>query len=249
MPPPNRLCRALSLGAFLFTTLSFADPKAPAPKEWGTRVTGTHAHFVPDGNEIALTFDVCRGKELDDATIAVLEREQVCATLFVAGPWLRENPEKAAKLVQNPLFEIENHGAGHRPLSSTGRSIFGIQGTRSLDEVAQEIECNATTLEALTGRRPKLFRPGTGFCDEIAVKAAEDLGYSIVTFDTIGDEGATLAGRAMTAAILRARPGSIVVLHLHRPRPGAAEAVDDAIAQLRKEGVRFVKLGERQLCR
>ena len=218
-----------------------------APREWGTRVTGAHAHFVPNGNEIALTFDLCRGMKLDDEMIAVLDRQHVCATIFIAGPWLRLNPEKAKTLAKDPLFEIENHGTNHRPLSSNGREMFGYRGTKDLEEAQHEVENNASALEPIVGHRPKLFRPGTGYCDEVAAKAVADLGFSVVTFDTLGDEGATLSGAAMTAAILRAKPGSIVVMHLHKPRPGSAQGLDDAITQLKKKGVSFVRLGERQL--
>lgn len=241
--PPAALLFALAV----FAASVRAQGPVPPPKQWGTHVSGAKSHFAAHGREIALTFDVCRGAELDDAMIAVLEREQVPATLFIGGPWLRANPDRAVALAANPLFEIENHGADHRPLSTNGRSAYGIPGTRNAEEAANEIECNARALEALTGRRPALFRPGTGHCDEAAVKIADDLGYTVVTFDTIGDEGATLAGHAMAAAILRAHPGSIVVLHLHKPRPGSAEGLAEAVTTLRKNGFGFVKLGERPL--
>ena len=214
------------------------------PVHWGTKIPGVYARFQTTEPEIALTFDACRAG-FDADMFAVLEREKVCATVFVAGPWLKLNTDAAKKLAASPWIEIENHGTNHRPLSVNGRGIYHLRGTQNPSEVIHEIEDNAKQIESLTGRRPRLFRPATGYCDDVAVRIANDLGYAVATFNVLGDEGATLTGGPMTDAIARASAGDIVIVHINHPRAGAAPALEKAIQQLRGKGFAFVKLGDR----
>lgn len=43
--------------------------------------------------------------------------------------WIDANPDWARQIAVNPLFQIENHGTLHEPLSVNGRSAYGIAGT------------------------------------------------------------------------------------------------------------------------
>ena len=96
-------------------------------------------------NRIALTPDavsvlVNNGHRV---MIEYLIKENIPATLFINARWIDANPEVFASLAANPLFEIANHGLLHRPASVNGKGIYGIAGTRSLDELVDEIEVNA----------------------------------------------------------------------------------------------------------
>ena len=61
-------------------------------------------------------------------------------------------------MANNDLFEIENHGYEHRPLSVTSNSIYGIDGTGSIKGAIDEIKLNEKTIYELTGRKTKYFR-------------------------------------------------------------------------------------------
>lgn len=137
-----------------------SDPAAIAaryrdvpPTKWRTSLRGVATTFAASGRQIALTFDACRGA-CDDALLATLERNAVPALLFLSSKWIDANPGRAEQLAANPLFEIGNHGTRHVPLSVTGRSAYGIRGTRSADEVVTEVWTNHTRLVALTGKPP-----------------------------------------------------------------------------------------------
>ena len=98
-----------------------------APTQWGMALPGITTSFPASGRQIALTFDACPGA-CDDGLLATLERNAVPAVLFLNAKWMDRNPDRAAQLVANPLFEIGNHGTRHVPLSVTGRSAYGIAG-------------------------------------------------------------------------------------------------------------------------
>jgi len=217
------------------------------PKEWAEGVRGVKTRLDTNQKVLALTFDACGGPRklgYDAKLIQYLESEEISATLFVSGRWIDANPEIFKKLSNSLLFEIENHGLNHKPCSALGRSVYGIEGTKSVGEIYDEIELNALKILNLTGHKPKYFRPGTSYCDEICVEIANAMGYQVVNFSILGDAGATYSKRRVKEALLKAPPSSIILLHMNHPENETAEGVIEAIPELKKRGFRFVKLSE-----
>ena len=95
-----------------------------------------------------------------------------------------------------------------------------------------------------TGHRPKLYRPGTAYCDEIGVQVANALGFEVVNFTVPGDAGATYSKNRVREALLNAPSSSIIVMHMNRPEGETAEGLMEAIPELKKRGFRFVKLSD-----
>ena len=218
-----------------------------APKEWGENVAGVKTRLETNEPVVALTFDACggpKGSKVDNALIDYLRAEKIPATLFVSGSWIDANPAAFKKLAADPLFEIANHGLAHKPCSVDGKSAYGIKGTASVGELVDEIEKNGKRIEAATGRKPKFYRPGTAYCDEVAVKVAGELGYEVVNYSVLGDAGATWPPEKIRQALLRAEPGAIVIMHMNQPRSRTAAGLKEAIPALREKGIRFVKLSE-----
>lgn len=217
------------------------------PHEWGEKVKGVKTRLNTDQKVLALTFDACggpKGSGYDAKLIDFLTGEAIPATLFISGKWMDANPEIFQTLSSNPLFEIENHGLTHRPCSAIGRSVYGIKGTKSVGEIYDEIEGNALKIRNLTGRRPKYYRPGAAYSDEICVEIANALGYDVVNFSVRGDAGATYSKRQVEEALLHSASGSIILMHMNHPEGGTAKGVIAAIPELRNSGFRFVKLSE-----
>ena len=77
-----------------------------------------------------------------------------------------------------------------------------------------KIELNARKIEAITGKRPRLYRSGTAFYDEVAVEIANLLGHQVAGFSILGDAGATFSATEVTAALLKAVPGDIALLRI-----------------------------------
>jgi peptidoglycan/xylan/chitin deacetylase (PgdA/CDA1 family) len=220
------------------------------PTKWGERVPGVKTRLHTKDKVIALTFDACGGKEgsgYDEKLIQYLIQEQIPATLFINARWIAANSSTFQSLASNPLFEIENHGTEHRPLSVAGKLAYGIAGTKNVKEVIHEMNDNADQLEKLTGRRPLFFRSGTAFYDEVAVSVAHDLGFELAGYSVLGDAGATYNTEQVYSAISKAPSGSIVLAHMNHPEKDTAEGVIKAIPQLRKLGFSFVQLASMEL--
>ena len=219
-----------------------------SPEEWGMEVSGVIRQIDTEDKVIALTFDACGGGGLssgyDQELIEYLIEEEIPATLFINYRWIDDNPESFAELAENPLFNIENHGYQHKPLSVEGREAYGIKGTESVEEVIEEVLKNQERLEELTGNTPRYFRAGTAHYDEVAVEIVNELGAKVIGFDINGDGGATFSKSQVKNSLLRAEPGSIVLAHMNRPESETAAGIKAVVPELRARGYEFVQLEE-----
>lgn len=221
------------------------------PRQWGEKVTGVAYALETHDKVVALTFDLCGGSArsngYDQDLVDFLENRRVPATFFISGLWLEANPELFHRLAANALFEIGSHGARHLPLSTTGRQAYGIRGTDSLPAALEEVDRNSRNIEALTGKRPRLYRSGTNYYDEVAVAALGELDYKAVGYSLLGDAGATFERQQVKQTLLQAQPGSIVILHANHPESGTAEGVRDALPILLADGFVMVRLSDYSL--
>jgi peptidoglycan/xylan/chitin deacetylase (PgdA/CDA1 family) len=217
------------------------------PIAWGDTVPRVVRRLPTTDRVVGLTLDACGGRTgsgYDAELIETLRRKRVPATLFINARWIEANPRKFSQLAADPLFEIANHGTEHRPLSVTGRSVYGIAGTASVAEVIDEVAVNQRLITKLTGAAPAFFRSGTAYYDDVAVRVVSDLGLRVVNFNVLGDAGATYSAAQVVTAMLSSRPGSIILAHMNRPDHGTAEGIHAALPKLLKRGFRFVHLSE-----
>lgn len=220
---------------------------AQIPRQWGEVVPGVRTRVHTSEKLLVLTLDACgspKGKGVDQGLIDFLVQEQVPAVLFINARWIDANPGLFKQLAANPLFEIANHGMWHKPASVSGRSVYGINGTKNIAELVQEIDLNRQKIEAITSRKTRYYRSGTAYYDEIAVQIAARLGHEVVGYSLLGDAGATYSASQVKAAFLAARPGDIILAHMNHPEAGTGAGIKAAIPELKKRGFRFVRLSE-----
>jgi peptidoglycan/xylan/chitin deacetylase (PgdA/CDA1 family) len=219
--------------------------KYQVPKQWGEFIPGVMTSLDTNEKVIALTLDACGGQtgsSYDAELIYYLRQQNIPATLFINSRWIDANYWTFMALNNIPLFEIENHGTNHRPLSMNGRTAWGIKGTENVNQITDEVLLNHRKIEKLTGKSPKFFRSGTAFYDEVGVKVVNEIGEIPVNYNVLGDAGATFSKEQVRDALLKASPGSIVLLHMNKPDDETAEGVKLAIPELKRRGYRFVKL-------
>jgi peptidoglycan/xylan/chitin deacetylase (PgdA/CDA1 family) len=217
------------------------------PRQWGENVTGVRTRLATNEKVLALTLDACgsaKGSGIDAALMDFLTQEQIPATLFINARWIDANPALFRKLAANPLFEIGNHGLRHKPASANGRSIYGINGTKDLRELVEEIELNARKIEAISGVRPKLYRSGTAYYDDVAVDVSRFLKHEVAGYSVLGDAGATFSAAQVKAALLKSTPGDIILCHMNHPESGTAAGIVAAVPELRAHGFRFVRMSD-----
>ncbi len=217
------------------------------PKEWGEHLNGVVSHIDDKNKEIALTLDACggeHGSKYDKELIDFLVKENIPATLFINYRWIEANKDIFMNLSKNNNFEIENHGYSHKPLSVNKKSVYNIEGTSNVEDVINEIKLNNDAIYKLTGKKPKYFRSGTAYYDEVAIKIADELGYKIAGFSINGDGGATFSKEEVINEVSKAKAGDIIISHFNQPNGNTYEGLKEALIILREKGYKFVKLGE-----
>jgi len=196
-------------------------------------------HGPRDLPRIALTFDLCQVPErpsgFDEQIVALLEREQVAATFFAGGDWLRTHPEEARRLAANPRFELGNHSWGHPDLRRL-----------SAGQVAIEIERTEAELVRVAGRTRRLFRLPFGTYNPETLQAVAASGVRIIQWDVVtGDPDPAMDAAAMLKEVRwGARNGSIIIMHANGRGRHTAEALAQILAWLRGRGYELVTVSE-----
>jgi peptidoglycan-N-acetylglucosamine deacetylase len=207
---------------------------------------------------IALTFDLCEQPGevagYDGAIIDYLRRENIKATFFAGGKWLRSHEERARQLMADPLFEIGSHSEAHR-------NFRGLEGDRLANEILgpqrsyEMIRARLTkaqcvredpAAESRIAPRIRLFRFPYGACNPLSLQAVHDQGLRAIQWDVAtGDPAPNVSAAAIVhAMVARAHPGAIILTHANGRGWHTAEALPLAVPKLRKMGFEFVTVSE-----
>lgn len=213
-------------------------------------------HAVTTQKVVALTFDADMTLKMRNelrsgkvaswynaAVVAVLERENVPATLFLTGLWIETYPAVTKELSQNSLFELGNHSYSHGGFRSP---CYGLPAVKKSNE-AGEVQKTDDLLQEYAVAYKRYFRfPGLCF-DADDVKRVEAQDYTVINGDVEGgDAFEKRPGPIIAAVVTHVRPGSIVILHMHGGpnAPETAIALPEIIKRLRAEGYSFVKVSD-----
>ncbi len=213
---------------------------------------------LPAGRKlVALTFDLCeQSSEIagyEGRIIDTLRRENVKATLFAGGKWMRSHETRTHQLMSDPLFEMANHAEAHRNLRTLKSDALQdeILGPQRAYELMRkrfsETQCAAALPEAVQSIAPRmsLFRFPYGACNPESMKAVNDAGLLAIQWDvSIGDPSPGTKPAAMVRAMKTVKPGSIIIGHANGRGWHTAEGLPAMIAELKKRGFEFVTVSE-----
>lgn len=195
-----------------------------------------------ESKTIYLTLDACGGKHgsiPDKKLIKFLIKNGIKTTLFINKRFLEKNSDYIKQIYNTGYFSIQNHGSNHIPASVDGKTIYGIKGTDSLEELYSEIMLCDDFVKKTLGVKMNWFRSGTAYYDTEAIEFINKLGYKIAGFSITADEGATLNAKKVKEKTLQAKSGFIILAHMNHPESGTREGLIDAIKILIKRGYNF----------
>lgn len=180
--------------------------------------------------EVALTFDDGPRPEHVRPLLDLLGKEKIKATFFVVGQKVEENPRLVRRMMKEG-HEVGNHTFTHPRLDGM-----------SSEQIEKEIAQCARAVEKATGAGMNLFRPPGMRYDETVIRAAQDLGYVTIHWNSAAQDykpqdPASLANKVLK----RTQPGSVILLHNH---PDTIAALPTIISQLKLKGYRFVRVSQ-----
>ncbi|OXM16032.1 polysaccharide deacetylase family protein [Paenibacillus herberti] len=179
----------------------------------------------PAKRAASLMINVAWGNEYLEAMLATLKRNEVKATFFLDGSWLKKYPEEARK-IRDAGHEIGNHAYTHPDMKK-----LGVEQQRS-----QIVRTNRLIEETL-GIKSIWFAPPSGSFNALTVKTAREEGMSTVlwTLDTV-DWMKPDPGSVITKIARGLQPGSLVLMH---PTASSRDALQGMINAAKRKGLQL----------
>jgi len=181
---------------------------------------------------VALTFDDGPDPQWTPPLLEVLRRHQACATFFVVGERVRQYPEIAQRIV------LAGHALGNHTMRHP-RSFAGLPPNR----IREEIQHAQDAVIRATGQAPRLFRAPAGNWSRTVLRLADEAGLQPVDWSIDVKDWHAPPARHIFDAMLRSRPGDIVLCHDGGgDRSATITAVQAALPALRGRGLAFTTL-------
>nr|WP_144923224.1 delta-lactam-biosynthetic de-N-acetylase [Paenibacillus bovis] len=189
----------------------------------------------PNHKVVYLTFDNGYENGFTEKTLDILKQENVPATFFVTGHYLKSAPELAKRMV-NEGHIIGNHSWSHPDTTQ----ISDEKMINELDRVKQ-------ATEEITGQTGMQYlRPPRGILSERTLKVALDAGYihvlwsvAFVDWQVKNQKGWKYAYDSIMSQI---HPGAVILLHT--VSHDNVEALEKVIQDLKKRGYVFKSLDD-----
>ncbi len=181
--------------------------------------------------KIALSFDAAWDNADTETLKNILGERNIKTTFFVVGGWVDNYPD-SVKSLSDAGHEIMNHSATHPHMTQISREEI----TRELNECADKIE-------AITGKRPVLFRPPYGDYNNDVVGTARECGFYTIQWSVDSLDWKDLSAEEIYERVVpKIKPGDIVLFHnaaKHTP-----EALPKILDALLDEGYEIVPVSE-----
>jgi len=177
----------------------------------------------PEKMMVSFIINVAWGNEYLSPILATLKKNNVHATFFLEGRWVKNHPE-LAEMITAAGHEVGNHSYTHPNMKRLSAGM-----------VRQEIQKTNEVIKATTGKMPTWLAPPSGsFRDEVVKIAAEEkLGTIMWSVDTIDWQKPTpdvLVNRVMG----KIHNGAIILMH---PTESTAKALDQLIKQIKNKNL------------
>lgn len=187
-----------------------------------------------NSNTIAITCNIDLGWESEyvEKILNSLKKENVKITFNVTGKWAQKNKELLLK-IKSQGHEIGNHGYEHLDYS-----------TLTYEQNYKQIETSKIIIENILKEETKFFQAPSGYFNDETIKAASDLGYKSVKWDT--DTIDWMNKEEPEVIIQRIKDkcpveNSIILMH---PTYASSEAVDDIIKIIKDKNLKPGKLSD-----
>ncbi|MCM1130981.1 MAG: polysaccharide deacetylase family protein [Roseburia sp.] len=187
-----------------------------------------------NSNHIYLTFDDGHSYKNTQDILDILKEKNVCATFFIEGDFLVQNPILINRIVNEQT--LGNHTMCHKDITRLSNQQF-----------REDIEKYEKAVYEITGKPvTKYFRPPMGKINKNKQAILNELGYTIFKWDVcyydyvyFDDRGVDYA---LSNILNQTKNGSIILMHTLTK--SNVKVLSTAIDKLREKGYIFSSLDE-----
>ncbi|WP_018922505.1 polysaccharide deacetylase family protein [Salsuginibacillus kocurii] len=184
----------------------------------------------PNKNATAFLINVAWGEEYIPDMLQTLQDNNVKATFFLDGSWVRKHPS-LARMIKEEGHEIGNHAYSHPDMAQL-----------PAQKVVQELEQTQRIIEATTNTTPTWFAPPSGSYRDEVVELADERGMRTVmwTVDTI-DWQKPSPEQLTNRVLSKLHPGATVLMH---PTEATSRSLERLIEGAHDEGLHVGTLSQ-----
>jgi probable sporulation protein (polysaccharide deacetylase family) len=198
----------------------------------GLEQLGSHPIYKgnPKKPMVSLMINVAWGEQYLPKMLSILEKENVHATFFFDGSWLKKNIP-TAQTIKDKGHELSNHAYSHKNMSQISR-----------DQAYSEIFKTQQLLEKELGVKNVLFAPPSGDFNQATVDIARELKLKTIlwTLDTV-DWKKPAPSSIVQKITARIEPGSLILMH---PTSSSSEALERMIKVIKNKGLQLGTVSE-----
>lgn len=186
--------------------------------------------------KVYLTFDAGYEAGYTEKILEALKKQNVSATFFIVGTYIRDNPDLVKKMVDDGHI-VGNHTQSHPDMSKMS----------TLEDFKKQICPVEEKYKELIGEEmPKFYRPPQGVFSEMNLEMAQGMGYktifwSVAYVDWYKDDQPSKE-TAFNTLLPRIHPGAIILLH--STSKTNLEILEEFIVKVKDAGYTFGTLDE-----
>lgn len=181
--------------------------------------------------KIAISFDAAWGDEYTLKVLDILDKYNIKTTFFLVGFWVEKYPDHVREM-NNRGHEIGNHSSTHPHMSQLSK-----------EQMANELNSTGDKIQAITEKKPNLFRPPFGDYNNLLIETAEENGYYTIQWDVDSLDWKNMGSIQIVDRVVRnVKNGSIVLFHNNSEY--VLEYLPPILEKLQSEGFNIVPIGE-----
>lgn len=184
-----------------------------------------------DDPVISISFDASWGGDQTLRILDLLDQYDAKATFFLVGIWVDKYPELVRE-IHDRGHEIGNHSDSHPHMTQISEA-----------KMRQELAGMSDKLEAITGERPKLFRPPYGDYNNAVVTVSRSEGYECVQWSV---DSLDWKNRGVQDLVTRAtknvHAGDIILFH--NDSKYILDALPTILESYREQGFKLIPVGD-----
>lgn len=183
--------------------------------------------------KISISFDAAWGAEDFYDIMEVLEKHNIKTTFFMTGEWVEKYPD-CVKYLAAQGHDLGNHSATHPDMT-----------TLSKEKMQEQILDVHNEVKELTGYEMFLFRPPYGAYNNEVIRTCYELNYYPIQWDVDSLDWKDLSASEIISRVCNHKDlgnGSIILCH--NGAKHTAEALDEMLTNLEKQGYEIVPISE-----